>query len=289
MNSKQIDAVLELAKTLNFNRAAEKLYISQPTLSYEIRELENEVGFKIFDRSGKGAVLTAAGAQFCAALADIREQLKQAIEQGQNFSAKISDNITIGIPVRSMLSRLPQAMIEFGKKYPEISITPQFIGFYKPDAFLNGKLDVLLAMDFEMKHIPDIKVHQLYECGISLVVKRDDELADKKKITAADIEGRTLLVGGGSPPALQRVQQRLVRSKKVSYFNSPNHDTTLTYVAADRAICLSPDFFKEETPEFARIPFECPEKFKIVLATHNNDKREALVYFIRLLQKLHAR
>ena len=53
MNTKQIDAILELSKTLNFNRAAEKLYVSQPTLSYEIKEAEREIGFAIFNLSRK--------------------------------------------------------------------------------------------------------------------------------------------------------------------------------------------------------------------------------------------
>ena len=68
MNTKQINAVLELAQTLNFNKAAENLCVSQPTLSYEIKSFEDEIGFRIFHRSGKGATLTPAGSQFCAAL-----------------------------------------------------------------------------------------------------------------------------------------------------------------------------------------------------------------------------
>lgn len=58
MNSRQIDCVLELAKVLNFNRAAENLFLSQPTLTYHIRSIEEEIGFEIFQRSGRGAVLT---------------------------------------------------------------------------------------------------------------------------------------------------------------------------------------------------------------------------------------
>ena len=57
MTTKQIDYILELAQTLNFNRAAENLYISQPTMTYQINSAESEIGFKIFERSGKGAVL----------------------------------------------------------------------------------------------------------------------------------------------------------------------------------------------------------------------------------------
>ena len=64
MTTKQIDYCIELSRTLNFSRAADNLFVSQPTFSYQIRLLEEEVGFAIFDRSGKGASLTPAGAQF---------------------------------------------------------------------------------------------------------------------------------------------------------------------------------------------------------------------------------
>ena len=53
MNTKQIDYCIELAHTLNFSRAAENLYVSQPTFSYQIRLLEEEVGFAIFEAAEK--------------------------------------------------------------------------------------------------------------------------------------------------------------------------------------------------------------------------------------------
>ena len=61
MTTKQIDYCIELAHTLNFSRAADNMFVSQPTFSYQIRLLEDEVGFAIFERSGKGASLTPAG------------------------------------------------------------------------------------------------------------------------------------------------------------------------------------------------------------------------------------
>ena len=101
MNTKQIDYCIELAHTLNFSRAADNLFVSQPTFSYQIRLLEEEIGFTLFERSGKGASLTPAGSQFVAFLAGMREDLKRAIEQGQNFSSKYKDIITISLMEQS--------------------------------------------------------------------------------------------------------------------------------------------------------------------------------------------
>lgn len=286
MNTKQIDAILELSKTLNFNRAAEKLYVSQPTLSYEIKEAEREIGFKIFERSGKGAVLTAAGAQFCAALHNIREELKQAVEQGQNFSQKYDDNIVIGLPVRSVLPNLPRVIQAFNKQYPLILISPQFTGFYSTQAFLRSEQDILFAMDFEMKHVPDITVHPLYTSPIYLVSRKDDPLAQKKLVKEKDLYGKTVLIGGGSPPALKRVQDRLLRSGKVNYLTSADHDTTLVRIAAGQAVCLSPGFFRDENDGFAWTRFDCEEHFNCVLCTHTQDKRESVKNFVEMLQAI---
>ena len=93
MNTKQIDYCIELAKTLNFSRAADNMFVSQPTFSYQIKLLEEEVGFTIFERNGKGAALTPAGSQFVSFLNGMRDDLKRAIEQGQNFSSSYKDDI----------------------------------------------------------------------------------------------------------------------------------------------------------------------------------------------------
>ncbi len=110
MNTKQIRCILELARTQNFNRAAENLFISQPTLTYQLKAAEDEIGFAIFSRSARGASLTPAGAQFVTTLQTIQQALQAAIEQGQNFSAKYQDSIRIVLPIRSALYFLPQAI-----------------------------------------------------------------------------------------------------------------------------------------------------------------------------------
>ena len=126
MTTKQIDYCIELARTLNFGRAAENQFVSQPTLTYQIKLLEEEIGFRIFERSGKGASLTPAGEQFVTYLSGMREGLKRAIEQGQNFSVRYKDSITISLMVRQAVYFLPEAMRLFEKDCPDVQIIPKF-------------------------------------------------------------------------------------------------------------------------------------------------------------------
>ena len=287
MTTKQIDYCIELAHTLNFSRAADNMFVSQPTFSYQIRLLEDEIGFTLFERSGKGAVLTPAGAQFVSFLTGMRQDLKRAIEQGQNFSAKFQDSISICMMVRQALYFLPEAMKLFEESFPNVQIAPFFRYENSMEAFLQNEADIVFALKEQTKQIPGIQVHDLFESKIYLIANRNDPLAAKNLISEEDLYGRTLMVGGGSPAALRAVQHRLIGSGKISYFNSADHDTTLTNVAAGRGVCLAPGFLNDHSGQFAWIPFDCKESFSCVLCTHKEDQRESLSTFLNILKKLY--
>ena len=74
---------------------------------------------------------------------------------------------------------------------------------------------------------------------------------------------------------------------QITHFNSTDHDTTLTNVAAGRGVCLAPGFLNDHRCQFAWIPFDCPESFSCVLCTHKADNRDSLRVFVALLQKLY--
>lgn len=287
MNTKQIDCCIELAHTLNFSRAADNLYVSQPTLSYQIRQLEEEVGFAIFERSGRGAALTPAGAQFAAFLASMREELKRAVEQGQNFSAKYRDTISISLMVRQAIHFLPEAIRRFAAAEPEVQIAPLFQYENGIESFLRNEADILFALREQARQIPDIAVHDLFESRIYLIAEKGDPLAGRDFVREEDLYGRTLMVGGGSPAALRVVQHRLIGTGKIRYFNSPDHDTTLTNVAAGRGVCLAPGFLNDHSGQFAWIPLDCEESFSCILCTHKADKRPSLARFLDILKQLY--
>ena len=287
MDTKQIDYILELAETKNFNRAAENLFISQPTLTYQIKQIENEIRFRLFERSPKGAVLTPAGEQFCITLRNIRDELKRAVEQGQNYGSRYTSNITIGLPMRSAIYFLPEAIETFERGHPGVSVTPHFLKLYDTSSFLKGEEDMLFARRNNVKHIPDIRLHHLFDSRIYLITETTDELAGREIVRAEDLRGRVLMVGGGSPPELRAVQRRIIDTIHVSYFNSNDRETTLTNIRAHKGVCLAPGFLNDHNGEFAWIPFDCPERISCVLCTHSGDKRESVRDFVRLLQEIY--
>jgi len=287
MTTKQIDYCIELARTLNFSRASDNLFVSQPTFSYQIRLLEEEIGFPVFERSARGAALTPAGAQFVSFLTGMRQDLKRAIEQGQNFSAKYRDSISVCMSARQALYFLPEAMRLFAEAMPEVQVTPVFQYGNSMEAFLRNEVDVVFALLEQTRQLAGTQVHDLFESRIYLIADKDDPLAEKNLIREEDLYGRTLMVGGGSPWALKAVQRRLTASGKIDYFNSADHDTTLTNVAAGRGVCLAPGFLNDHSGQFAWIPFDCAERFSCVLCTHRDDSRPSLKAFLRILKELY--
>ena len=289
MNSKQIDCILEIAQTKNFNRAAENLFISQPTLTYQIKLAEEEIGFPLFERSARGTVLTPAGEQFCTTLRNIRSELKRAVEQGQNFNDKWKNIISIGLPMRSALYFLPEAIIKFEAEFKGIAVTTHFLPLSDPSSFLKGEEDILFSMEVDVKRISDIRIHKLFESRIYLITEKNDYLAQKKIIELDDLKDRVLMVGGGSPPELRLVQQRVIETLNIPYFNSNDYETTLTNIATHKGVCLAPGFLNDHYNEFAWIPFDCPETVPCVLCTHAREGRAAVLGFVKLLQKIYRK
>ncbi|WP_373712944.1 LysR family transcriptional regulator [Streptococcus sp.] len=288
MNTKQMDYIIETAKTLNLSRAAENLFISQPALSYQIKVIEEEVGFAIFDRVGKSIRLTPAGQQLVTSLQRISVDLQFAIEQAQNMGEIYTDSIKIGFASRSALYYLPQAMKLFEQMHPDVQIVPEI---QAPNdsltAFLHKELDLILLPKQEAQKLSNVVIHPLYISQIYLLCQQTDPLAQLDRVTAQDLAGRTLLVNGGSSQTLRQVQQRVLSTVPIHYFNSPTHDFTLIQVASDKAICLSPGYLNDHSGVFAWIPFDCPESFDLVLVSHQDQLNPALANLIALLQELY--
>ena len=288
MNTKQMDYIIETAKTLNLSRAAENLFISQPALSYQIKVIEEEVGFAIFDRVGKSIRLTPAGQQLVTSLQRISVDLQFAIEQAQNMGEIYTDSIKIGFASRSALYYLPQAMKLFEQMHPDVQIVPEI---QAPNdsltAFLHKELDLILLPKQEAQKLSNVVIHPLYISQIYLLCQQMDPLAQLDRATAQDLAGRTLLVNGGSSQTLRQVQQRVLSTVPIHYFNSPTHDFTLIQVASDKAICLSPGYLNDHSGVFAWIPFDCPESFDLVLVSHQDQLNPALANLIALLQELY--
>jgi LysR family transcriptional regulator, carnitine catabolism transcriptional activator len=120
--SRQLRAFLLVAQHHNFTRAAEALFITPSGLSLLIRELETQIGFRLFDRTTRHVALTAQGRQLLAVARRSLEELNGAMSRIGQSVRKASDSLSVGAGLLVAANILPQAIKEFRAERPEVRI-----------------------------------------------------------------------------------------------------------------------------------------------------------------------
>lgn len=121
MDFKQIEAFIYVARLKSFSKAAEAIFLSQPTISSHIGSLENELGTTLFDRLGKEVQLTPAGAifyEYAVNMIAARDNAKEAL---QEYFHKISGKLNLASSTTPCKCMLPPIIQNFLKLYPDVS------------------------------------------------------------------------------------------------------------------------------------------------------------------------
>src|SRR5271169_3372625 len=122
MDFDQLETFFEVARHASFSRAAEKRFRTQPAISSQIRGLEEEVGAKLFDRSGGKVSLTAAGKAFqkyVEETLDARKAMLVAIAETERVPR---GEIVVGANEGTCLHILPYVFADFKKQYPDVAV-----------------------------------------------------------------------------------------------------------------------------------------------------------------------
>src|SRR5690606_23984259 len=122
MELRQLRYFTTLAEELNFTRAAESLHISQPPLSAQIAQLEDELGVKLFHRNSRKVELTEAGASFLRDVRVIQNRLKEATLRVQHIDAGLAGRIEVGLSGSHFLGPLPGLIGKLTASHPDIRV-----------------------------------------------------------------------------------------------------------------------------------------------------------------------
>ena len=122
MNARQLQYAVLLSQIRNFSQVAEKLKITQPALSKQIRILEEEVGVRLFDRNTTPVTLTPAGEHFIREAQELLYKEDQLLRSMERFRSGEAGRITIGIsPFRSQYL-MPGLLRRFRERYPRVQV-----------------------------------------------------------------------------------------------------------------------------------------------------------------------
>lgn len=120
MDFRQLEAFVNVAKYKNFSKAGKALYLSQPTISLHISNLEKELNAALFDRTSKEVNLTPAGTEFLNYALDLINMKNKALHNILSSQKKISGSIKISTSATPSLVLLPKAINKFQSMHPEV-------------------------------------------------------------------------------------------------------------------------------------------------------------------------
>lgn len=193
MDLQQLRYLVALAKELNFQRAARSVGISQPTLSQQLKKLENELGRPLFERSPHSVKLTQAGEKFLPHALTALESLKIGATELQENEKRLQGIVKLGFIPTVGPYLLPAVIQELRKKAPQIKLelfeetTSVLISHLK-----EGKFDIaLLALPIDDSSVVS-KSFGSEEFHIA--VSQQNPLAQKKNLSLKDIQECSLLI-----------------------------------------------------------------------------------------------
>jgi LysR family hydrogen peroxide-inducible transcriptional activator len=193
MNLRDLKYIISVAETRHFGRAAERCFVSQPTLSGQIKKLEEELGVTIFERTNRSVEVTPVGEDI---LIHARQMMEQAdaIEQlAQAHQDPLAGSLRVGaIPTLSPYL-MPLILVPLKKHYPQVRLV---LSEEVTDTLLtrlhNHEIDaVLLATPVEE---PDLEIIPLFDEPFWLAHPRKHPLYNKDDITRKDLDHVELLL-----------------------------------------------------------------------------------------------
>ena len=181
------------AEVLHYTRASRLLYISQPSLSYAINKLEQELGVPLFEKDGKRVSLTKYGEEFLPYAKRALTEISEGIEHLREMKVPSSGGISMGYLYSVSFSALPDFVNRFYRHQGNEQTAFRFRQGKAGELIeqlLNGSLDFLIAERPDMASIDCIPV---YRQELYLIVPATHRLADADSVTLADIEGERFI------------------------------------------------------------------------------------------------
>jgi DNA-binding transcriptional LysR family regulator len=188
----QMQGFLEVARRGNVSRAAEAIYVSQPTLTARLHALETELGEKLFVRTRQGMRLTDAGRAFL----PFAERATQAVREGRDAIAELNSasagHLVIASAPAVSTYVLPPLLERFAAAHPRVEVAVR-TGHSEEVLQMVLKSEVQLGLGRELRH-HDIELIPFYEEELGLMVAPGHHLAERRSVTMADLAAEQLIL-----------------------------------------------------------------------------------------------
>ncbi|MDT0553771.1 LysR substrate-binding domain-containing protein [Urechidicola vernalis] len=172
MELRHIHYFLAVAEDLHFRKAAERLFISQPGLSRQIKQLEEELGFPLFERSNKKVSLTKAGNYLKNEFVLTLKNINDSVQHAQLLNQGIEGNINLGYVGSAMQNVIPSLLHRINENLPNLHYNlKEMENPEQIDALLTQEIDLAFV---RMNQVPSgLKIKPIFEDTFSLVLPKN--------------------------------------------------------------------------------------------------------------------
>ncbi len=196
MTITQIKYFLTLAKCLNFTKAADILFITQPALSRQISAMENELNIQLFIRSNRFVKLTPPALILQQEFERVYRDYNLAVAKAQNSFQGLSGELNIGVLEGAYVGDLfPNALRYMESFYPQVRINLHTYSFNQLIHMLyQNQLDLIVTLKFDLEQREHVRFIVLEKTRDYVVVHKDHPLANSEYVTLKDFENDTILM-----------------------------------------------------------------------------------------------
>lgn len=193
MELRHLRYFVALAECLSFTRAAERVHVTQSTLSHQIRQLEDEVGQVLFDRVGKKVVTTEAGQLFLAYASRALREVDAGIAMLQPTAGGLTGQVMVGATHTFNIGLIPECVALFLARHPTVKVSVEELPADDIGTRVrSGDLDLGIA--YRPDGPTDLSFEPLYNEEMVLVVADTHPLANRRRIRMVELHQQPLVL-----------------------------------------------------------------------------------------------
>ncbi len=184
-----------VAEEQNITRAASRLHVSQPPLSRQIRDLEEELGVALFERSAQSVRLTDAGSAFLGEARAVLHRVDQAVDHVRAVAAQCGGELHVGYAPSPTVEILPPTLRAFKEAQPRVKVTlHDMTGGEMLTGLRDGSLDVALMVKPKTRHLRGLLCETLREYPMGVIVPPGHPFTKRKGVTLKEVAAEPLVV-----------------------------------------------------------------------------------------------
>jgi LysR family hydrogen peroxide-inducible transcriptional activator len=289
MNLRDLKYLIAIAQHRHFGKAAKECFVSQPTLSTQIKKLEDELGVILIERNNKQVLLTEVGVQIIAKARHILKNVDEVREIAAHFKEPDAGRISLAAIPTLAPYLLPHIMPAIHRQLPKLQVM-----LYELQTAVclskleNGELDAaLLALPVEQGN--SLKHEPLFEEPFLAATAPDKPLAKRKEIKLMDLAGEEiLLLADGHCLRDQALDIcNKIDAREIAGFRATSLETLRQMIASGIGVTLMPQLATLDKAcnqnSIRYIPFEQPAPSRRIVLTYRDTYHR-----IPMLQKIAA-